>query len=141
MRFLDHDEAGIVQGRGQADLADDIEPCSGMLAGQEVGGRKCRGPQILLGDDQPSLLETGRKIPGGVARVVGQHQEAARGVNPAVDQIGGTREGDVALEQYAIFVGQPAFDVARSPLHGYKPTAERRVLQYPSRTSAGRTRQ
>ena len=107
---LGHDETGLVDGRGQACLADDEGGAVVDLIGQEIGRRHRRGPDLRFGNVESIRPQTSRQVSGGVDGVVRQYQVRDVGLPPLGQQLGRSGQWIVLLDQDAVHIGQPAFD-------------------------------
>ena len=112
---LGHDEAGLVQSGREARLADHERGRAGHLAVQEVGGRQRGRPDRFLGHDQPGCAQPRAQVARREDRVVRQHEERRALVAPLLQQLGCAGDRGVLMDEHAVHVGQPAFDVGSGP--------------------------
>ena len=107
---LCHDEPGLVDRRGQPRLADDIGRAVLDLIGQEIRGGHRRGPDVRLGDVESVRAQPGGEVTRGVDGIVRQHQIGDVRLTPLGEQLRGSRQRIVLLDQDTVHIGQPAVD-------------------------------
>ena len=110
--------AGRVQGRGQADLADDERRAAGALVGQEPRRGQGRGEDRLLGDLDAALAQPGREVAPRVERVVGEHEERQPALAQERDEAVGARDQVLLVDEHAVHVHEPRTDGRPRVGHG-----------------------
>ena len=109
---LGHDEAGLVQCGGDARLADDEGGPPGHLGCEKVSGGEGGCPEKLFGYIETGRPEPRTQIAGREDRVVGEHEEGISAIAPLLQQGGRPGQGAIFVDEHAVHVGEPAFDIA-----------------------------
>ena len=89
------------------------------LVGQELRGGERGGPDGVLRDVDPAPEQARAQVTRREDRVVRQDEEAPPRVDEGLDELGGTGDGLLLVDEHAVHVGEPALDgfgVAHAPI-------------------------
>jgi hypothetical protein len=84
---------------------------------EKVGGGESGSPDELFGHLEARLTQACAEVARREDRVVGQHEVGLALVAPLLQQLGGAGQRTVLMDENAVHVGQPAFDVFATSVH------------------------
>ena len=94
------------------------------MRGEEAGRGQSRGPDIVFGHGDPGGLQACGEITLGEDRIVRQNEEGEFAFAKRIDELRGTRQSLLLVDEDTVHVGQPILDRAHGcSLRGASPSS------------------